>query len=97
MAVDSVCAFPADGKPRLCLLDVDIFRISVPRQPRGQVILRIKQPGIPGIGREQDQRTDDDEAPIVFGSLVLEVADLVGEAKVPALDVSLARPWKKLF
>lgn len=92
VAVDSVCAFPADGKPRLCLLDVNLFRISVPRQPRGQVILRIKQPGITGVGREQDQRNDGDEAPMVFGGLVLDVADLVAETKVPALDVSLARP-----
>jgi hypothetical protein len=56
------------------------------------VIFRIEQPGIPGVGREQRQRADPHEAPVVFGGATLDVADLVGEMKVLAIDVPLARP-----
>lgn len=50
VAVDSICASPADGEPRIRLFKVDIFRIAIPRQPRGQMIFGVEQPGISGVG-----------------------------------------------
>ena len=92
VAVNSVFAFPADGESRVGLLEVDSFRIAIPRQPRRQVIFRVEQPGIPGVGREQRQGANRHEAPIVFGGATLDVMDLVGEMEVLAIDVPLARP-----
>jgi len=56
------------------------------------MIFRVEQPGIPRVGREQRQRADRHEAPIVFGGTTLDVTDLVGEMEVLASDVTLARP-----
>jgi hypothetical protein len=55
------------------------------------VIGGIEQPGIAGIGREQDERTDRYQPPVVFGGAVLDVVDLVGEFEVLAVGASPAR------
>jgi len=47
MAVNSVFDFPADSEPCFRLLEVRIFRISIPRRPRGLVIFCVEQPSIP--------------------------------------------------
>ena len=71
---------------------MDIVRIAVPRQSDGQVICRVQQPGIPGIGREQRQRTNRHEAPVMLSSAMLDVPNLIGEFEVLAVYVPLARP-----
>ena len=91
-AVDSVLAFPSDGKARVSFLKVDVLRVAVSGQPRSQVIFRIEQPCIPGVGREQRQRANRHETAAVFGGTALDVSDLVGKVEVLALDVPLARP-----
>jgi len=91
VAVNSVFAFPSDGEPRIRLLEVHIFGIAIPGQPYGQVIFRVEQPGVPGVGREQRQGTDRYEAPVMLSGAVLDVADLVGKMEVLAVDVPLAR------
>jgi hypothetical protein len=73
-------------------LEVNIFRIAIPRQPHGQVIFRVEQPGIPGVGREQRQGTDRYEAPIMLSGAALDVSDLIGEMEVLAIDLPLTRP-----
>ena len=92
VAVDSIFASPADGEPRIRLFKVNIFRIAIPRYPRGQMILRVEQPGISGVGREQRQRPNRHKPSIVFGGAALNIADLVGEMEILARNVPFTRP-----
>jgi len=67
---------------------VNLFRIAISRQARCQVIFRVEQPGIPSVGREQRQGTDRHEAPIMLSSAALDVADLISQTEVFALDLA---------
>jgi len=55
------------------------------------VIDRIEQPGIAGLGGEQDERADRYQSPVVFDGAVLDVVDLVGEFEVLAVAASAFR------
>lgn len=92
IAVYSVFAFPSDGEPRLRFLEVNILWVAIPRQPHGQVIFRVEHPGIPGVGREQRQGADGHEASVMLSGAALDVADLIGELEVLAIDLPLACP-----
>jgi hypothetical protein len=63
---------------------------SVPAFPGSEVIGGVQQPGIPGVGGEQDQRADGDQASVVSGGAALDVVNLVGEPKTLARQRSLA-------
>jgi hypothetical protein len=43
-ALDAVATLPLDGEVRICLFDMDGFRVPVPRELRGKPILFIEQP-----------------------------------------------------
>src|SRR5580704_4574704 len=51
----------------------------------------IEQPCIAGFGREQDQPTNRDDASVVLGRPVLDVADLIGQPNAAAFHDPLAR------
>jgi len=55
-------------------------------------IFRVEQPGITGVGGEQCQGPNRHKATVVFGGTTLDVTDLLGELKVLAVNVPLARP-----
>src|SRR5258708_40161798 len=79
-----------------------VQRVPVPGQSGREVVGDVEQPGISGIGGKQDELTDGDHAPVVVGSLVLDVTNLVGETEAlaiyhlpsrPALDGSAAHSF----
>src|SRR6516162_2507031 len=89
--LDAVMALPLDGEVGVGLFDVDGFGIAVPCQRRGERILFIEQPSISALGREQDKLTDRDDSSVVPGRAALNIAYLVGETKVLAVNPALAR------
>ena len=88
IAVNSVFAFPSDGEPRIRLLEIDIFRIAIPRQPHGRVICCVEQPGISSVGREQCQRANCHKATVMLSGATLDVSDLIRELEILAVDVA---------
>ncbi len=66
---------------------MDGFGVAVAGQPCGESI----GPGVAGFGREQDKLTNRDDAPMAVSRPALDVADLVGEAKVLPLHHLFAR------
>jgi hypothetical protein len=52
----------------------------------------VEQPGITGFGGKQDELTDGDDAPVVIGSLVLDVTNLIGKAEALAVHHLSSRP-----
>jgi Flp pilus assembly protein TadD len=70
---------------------LDGFGIAVSGQRRAKPVLFIEQPGISGLGREQDKLTDRDDSSVVSGCAALNVAYLIGETKVLAVNHALAR------
>jgi hypothetical protein len=92
VTVDSIFTLPSDGEPCVSLFEVNIFRIAIPRHSGGQMISRVKQPGIAGVRGEQGQGADRHKAPVVFGSKALDVTDLVSKTEVLAGDLPLTRP-----
>jgi hypothetical protein len=68
---------------------VDGFGIPIPGQGRGECILFIEQPGIPHLGREQDNLPDRNDSTVVSGCTPLNVAYLIGETKILALTRAL--------
>jgi hypothetical protein len=51
----------------------------------------VEQPSISCPGREKDQLTNRDKAPVMIGGLTLDVTDLVGKAEAFTLDPLLSR------
>jgi hypothetical protein len=51
----------------------------------------IEQPGIAGLGGEQDERADRYQSPVMLGGAALDVVDFVGEFEVLAVDASPSR------
>src|SRR5207302_11493675 len=89
--LDVAVPLPLDGEVGVGLFDVDGFGIAVPCQRRGEPVLFIEQPGISGFGREQDKLTERDNSSVVSGGAALNVAYLIGETKVLAVNPALAR------
>jgi hypothetical protein len=87
---DAILACPTDGKAHLGFFDLGGQGITVAGEPQREVIGGVEQPSIAGFGREEDERAERDDARIVVGCPVLNVADLIGETKVLALDDALA-------
>ena len=79
-------ALPSDGETGIGFLQMNWFRIPISGQAAGKFIGDIEQPCVSGLGGEQDQCPDGDHAQVVFGGLVLDVANLFGEAEVLAVD-----------
>jgi hypothetical protein len=75
---------------------VDRLGIAVPCQTGGEVIGRVQEPGVAGIGRKQRQWADGDEARVVCGGAALDVVDFVGQSKILAEDLPLARSTSDL-
>jgi hypothetical protein len=65
---------------------MDRLRVSVPGQPGREFIRDVEQPGISGFSGEQNELANGDHAQVVFGGLVLNVANLFGEAEVLAVN-----------
>jgi hypothetical protein len=82
-------ALPIDREVGIGLFDVD--RLSIPRQLRSEPIRSIQQPSIPCLCRRQDKLPNGNDSFVVSGCALLNVAYLIGETKVPALDHALAR------
>jgi hypothetical protein len=61
--LDVVVPLPLDGEVGVGLFDVDGFGIAVSCQRGGEPVLFIEQPGISGLGREQDKLADRDIRP----------------------------------
>src|SRR6516165_11723613 len=56
----------------------------------GKPVVFIEQPGISGLGREQDKLTDRDDSSVASGGAASNVAYLIGETKVLAVNHALA-------
>jgi hypothetical protein len=79
-------ALPSDGETGIGLLQMNWFRIPISCQAGGKFIGDVEQPCVSGPGREQDQWPDVDRAQVAFSGLVLDVANLFGEAEILAVD-----------
>src|SRR5215471_17158062 len=88
----AVVALPLDGEVGVGLFGVDGLGVAVPCQWCGKPVVFIEQPGISGLGREQDKLTDRDDSSVVSGGAALNVAYLIGETKVLAVNHALA--WR---
>ncbi len=73
-AINTILAHPSDGETGIGLLQMNRLRVSISGQA-----------GRNFIGGEQDQLADGDHAQVVFGGLVLDVANLVSEVEVLAV------------
>ncbi len=91
VAENLVVALPPDGEVGVGFLEVKVFWIAVASEAGGQVIGGIEQPSVACFRREQDQRADGHQSPIVFGSTRLDIVNLFGEAKVLAGHRGFAR------
>src|SRR5215468_11223587 len=78
------------GEVGVGLFDVDGLGVAVPCQWCGKPVVFIEQPGISGLGREQDKLTDRDDSSVVSGGAALNIAYLIGETKVLAVNHALA-------
>ena len=72
-------------------LEVQFLWITVPRQPSSQVVLRVEQPGIAGVGGEQGQGPDCHKPTVVLSGTALDITDLLGKTEVLARNLPLAR------
>src|SRR5215471_18379335 len=90
-SLDVVSPLPLDRESRVGVLDMGWLGIAIASQPRGQVVERIQQPCIAGFGREKNQLANADNAPVVLGSPLLNVAHLVGKPKTLAIYHTWAR------
>ena len=70
----------------------DRFGVAISGQTGGKLVGEVEQPGITGVGREEDELADGDNTPVVIGGLVLDVANLVGQAEALAVHHCLACP-----
>src|SRR5262249_6903693 len=86
-----VISFPADGEAGVSFLEVNLLWITVPRQLSSEVVFRVEQPGIAGVGGEQGHGPDCHKATVVFRGTALDITDLLGEMAV--LDRNLLRAW----
>jgi hypothetical protein len=68
IALDAVVPLPLDGEVGVGLFDVDGLGVAVPCQWCGKPVVFIEQPGISGLGREQDKLTDRDDSSVVSGA-----------------------------
>ena len=91
VALDAVVPLPVDGEVGIGLFDVDRLGVSIPRQLRSESVRSIQQPSIPCLRREQDKLPNGNDSSVVSGCALLNVAYLIGETKVPAVDHALAR------
>jgi integrase len=89
--LDAIASLPLDGEGGIAFCDVDWFGIPIPCQRCCQTILSIQDPGIPCLRREQDKLPDCDDSSRVCGCAPLNVAYLIGETEVLALNHALAR------
>ena len=89
--LDAVATLPLDGEVRIGLFDMDGFGVPVPCELRGEPILFIEQPGIPRLRREEDKLPDGNDSSVVSGCATLNVAYLIGEMKILAVNHALAR------
>src|ERR1700751_2159633 len=96
-SLDVIAALPTDRERGIAFLDVDRFALPVSSQPCREPIGGLEQPGIAGLGGEQDQLTDGDHAAGVIGGPALNIADLIGQTKTLALDDPLARSTPDRF
>src|SRR5262249_39711763 len=90
-AFDAVAALPVDGEVGVGFCDVDGFGVPIACQLRGELVLCIQEPGVPCLRREQDKLPDRDDSSVVSGCALLNVAYLIGETEVPAVNHALAR------
>src|SRR6516164_1126326 len=90
IALEAVVPLPLDGEVGVGLFDVDGLGVAVPCQWCGKPVVFIEQPGISGLGRERDKLTDRDDSSVVSGGAALNVAYLIGETKVLAVNHALA-------
>jgi len=84
IAENLVVARPPDGEACVGFLEVKVFWIAVASEAGGQAIGGIEQPGVASFRREQHQRANGDQTPVVFGGASLDIVKLFGEAKVLA-------------
>ena len=84
--LDTIVALPADREGRIGFFDVDRLGVAIMGEPRSELLGWVEQPGIAGLGREQDKLTDADDAPFVSSGSTLNVADLIGEMEALTVD-----------
>ena len=75
--IDPIAALPFDGKRGRGFHDLDRFSFATSGEPCGEEISAVEQPCIAGFGREQDQRTNRDNASVVISGPVLDLARLM--------------------
>src|ERR1700729_131653 len=90
--IDAIVALPLDGKRGRGRHDLDRFSFAIAGEPCGEAISAVEQPCIAGFGREQDQLTDRNDASVVVGGPLLDVAHLVGQPNATGFHDPLARP-----
>ena len=61
-AVNAIVTLPSDGEPGIGLLQVNGFRVPIPGWRCRKFIGDVEQPGVSGLGGEQDQWADGDHA-----------------------------------
>jgi hypothetical protein len=72
LAVDAVTSLPADGIIGVGFLDVDRNWVPVIGESRGELVCRVQNPGVRGLGGKQNQRPDADNATIMLGGAMLD-------------------------
>src|SRR3979490_2344831 len=76
-SLDAIVALPIDREGGISLLSVATTADSHPGQSSGELVGRVKQPGIARWGREQAELRDGERASDVGGCPTLNVADLI--------------------
>src|SRR3954468_7465041 len=89
--VDAIAALPTNREGGIGFFNIDWLRVAVAGQPRSELIGRDQEPRIACFVGEKDQLTASDDATVVVGRASLNVTNLVGETKTPAVHLALAR------
>ena len=74
--VDPIASLPADRVIGFGFLDVEGKRMPIIGQAGSELIGRVQNPGVAGLGGKKHERPDVDDTPIVLGGAMLDGTDL---------------------
>ena len=92
-----VVTFPVNCEIGVGFLEIDGLGVPISGKSCSKVVGWVQHPGIASLGRKERQRANGDKADVILSGSVLNVLDLLGEAKLLALHPLFAKSSLDLF